>query len=227
MKLTETAEFNPNLGYVDWWSAALGYLGIGRELPNETELGRAIRTYQKQIEVYSPKESRSIGIRFTSVDADRAAAIANALATAYREALATKTVDETDEVQRVLEGKIYDLAREAAAAEEAVEKFRGEANIFKGGGKDPSGLNEQQLSELNAELTKVKTARSDAESRAKEARDMMAAGNAESLPDVQKSQLMQNLIQSRIRVERQISEASATLLPGHPRMRQLYSSSRA
>ena len=222
LKLTETAEFNPSVGYIDWWAEFLGNLGVGRLLPNETEVSRAIRTYQKMIEVYSPKESRSIGIRFSSVDPDRAAAVPNALIAVYREALASKTVDETDEVQRVLEAKITDLAKEAAAAEEAVEKFRGEANIFKGGGKDPAGLNEQQLSELNAELTKVKAARGEAEARAKEARDMMASGNADSLPDVQKSQLMQNLIQSRVRVERQISEASATLLPGHPRMRQLY-----
>ena len=42
-----------------------------------------------------------------------------------------------------------------------------------------------------------------------------------ALPDVQKSPLIQNLVQQRVRVERQISELSATLLPAHPRMRQL------
>ncbi len=38
---------------------------------------------------------------------------------------------------------------------------------------------------------------------------------------MQKSPLIQNLVQQRVRIERQISELSATLLPGHPRMRQL------
>ncbi len=85
----------------------------------------------------------------------------------------------------------------------------------------PTGLNEQQLSELNAELSKVKAARSEAEARAKQAREMLELGSAETLADVQKSPLIQNLVQSRVRVERQISELSATLLPGHPRMRQL------
>jgi hypothetical protein len=41
------------------------------------------------------------------------------------------------------------------------------------------------------------------------------------LPDVQKSPLIQNLVQQRVRVERQVSELSVTLLPAHPRMRQL------
>ena len=47
------------------------------------------------------------------------------------------------------------------------------------------------------------------------------AGNAESLPDVQKSPLIQNLVQQRVRLQRQLSELSATLLPAHPRMRQI------
>jgi uncharacterized protein involved in exopolysaccharide biosynthesis len=51
---------------------------------------------------------------------------------------------------------------------------------------------------------------------------MVKAGNAEALPDVQRSPLIQNLVQQRVRVERQISELSATLLPAHPRMRQLH-----
>ena len=50
---------------------------------------------------------------------------------------------------------------------------------------------------------------------------MMKAGSADALPDVQKSPLIQNLVQQRVRLERQISELSASLLPGHPRMRQL------
>ena len=74
---------------------------------------------------------------------------------------------------------------------------------------------------MTAELSKVKAARSDAEARTNSAREMLKAGSADALPDVQKSPLIQNLVQQRVRGERQISELSATLLPGHPRMRQL------
>ena len=50
---------------------------------------------------------------------------------------------------------------------------------------------------------------------------MMKLGSADALPDVHKSPLIQNLVQQRVRIERQISEQSTTLLPGHPRMRQM------
>ena len=65
------------------------------------------------------------------------------------------------------------------------------------------------------------TVRAEADARASAAREMMPAGAGESLPDVQKSQLVPRLVEQRVRVERQIAELSATLLPAHPRMKQL------
>lgn len=186
----------------------------------ETEQERVLRAYFDRLDVYSPKESRFIGIRFTSADPKLAAAVANKLAEVYRVSLATRTVAETDEVQQALQPKIDKLMKEVAEAEAAVEKFRGDANIFKGGPND-TGLNQQQLADLNAELTKAQAARGEAEARAAAARDMVRAGNAESLPEIQKSPLIQNLVQQRVRLERQLSELSATLLPAHPRMRQI------
>ncbi len=220
MKLADLPEFNSARGSPDTWSALLRMIGIGAPRASETDDERALASYFQRLEVYSPKESRFIGIRFTSIDQDLAAAVANRIAETYRENIARQSLTLTDEVQKALAPKIEKLAEEAASAEANVEKFRGEANIFKGG-QQATGLNEQQLAELNAELSKVKAARSEAEARAKQAREMQDLGSAETLADVQKSPLIQNLVQSRVRVERQISELSATLLPGHPRMRQL------
>lgn len=220
MKLADLPEFNSAKGSPDKLSALLRSVGIGAPRASESDQDRALDAYFKRLEVYSPKESRFIGIRFASSDPELAAAVANRIAETYRVNLANQSVVETDGVQKALEPKIGKLADEAATAEAAVEKFRGEANIFKGG-QQATGLNEQQLSELNAELSRVKAARSEAEARAKQAREMQELGSADTLADVQKSPLIQNLVQSRVRVERQISELSATLLPGHPRMRQL------
>ncbi|HEX2840422.1 GumC family protein [Hyphomicrobium sp.] len=220
MKLADLPEFNSARGSPDKLSALLRLVGIGAPRATETDEARALAAYFQRLEVYSPKESRFIGVRFTSIDPDLAAAVANRIAETYRENLAHQSLTQTDEVQKALEPKIAKLADEAAASEAEVEKFRGRANIFKGG-QQATGLNEQQLAELNAELSKVKAARSEAEARAKQAREMQDLGSAETLADVQKSPLIQNLVQSRVRVERQLSELSATLLPGHPRMRQL------
>ena len=186
----------------------------------ESEQDRVMKAYFDRLDVYSPKESRFIGIRFTSEDPKLAAQVANKIADAYRSLLATRNAAGTDEVQRALQPKIDKLAQEVAAAEAEIERFRGQANIFKGGPND-TGLNQQQLGDLTAELSRAQSARNEAEARATSVQDMVRAGNSESLPEVQKSPFIQNLVQQRVRLERQLSELSATLLPAHPRMRQM------
>lgn len=220
LKLSGRKEFNSKLGSVDTLSGLLRMVGIGAPRASENEQDLTLTNYFKRLEVYSPKESRSIVVRFSSVDRDLAASVANALSEAYRSSLATETIAETDEVQKALEPKIEKLKEELASAEAEVERFKGQANLFKGG-QQSTGLNEQQLAELTGELTKAKAARSEADARAKSAKEMMKLGSADALPDVQRSPLMQNLVQQRVRLERQLSELAASLLPGHPRMQQM------
>jgi tyrosine-protein kinase Etk/Wzc len=217
--LAEKPEFNSALRkptLLDRIKSALDFTGQGKV----SEQDRVLRAYFDRLEVDSPKETRAINIRFSSEDPSLAAEIANKIASTYRTSLATRTVAGTDEVQKALQPKIDKLKQEVSAAEAEVEKFRGQANIFKGGPND-TGLNQQQLGDLTAELSKVQAARGEAEARANSVRDIVAAGNAESLPEVQKSPLIQNLVQQRVRLQRQLSELSATLLPAHPRMRRI------
>ena len=220
LKLKDKPEFNAALGPVDMADTVLRLAGLGGPRGGESEHDRVLNAFRNQLEVYSAKESRFIGVRFTSSDPQLAADIANRLSDSYRSSLATQGVVEIDDQQKVLQGKIEKLVPELASLETEVDRYRGEINVFKGGAQN-TGLNEQQMSELTAELTKAKASRGEAEARAKSAREMMKLGSADALPDVQKSPLIQNLVQQRVRIERQISELSASLLPGHPRMQQL------
>lgn len=220
MNLNEKREFNSAKGPVDFADTVLRLIGVGGPRPGESERDRVLGALFKQTEVYSAKESRFIGVRVTSIDPALAAEIANKISETYRNSLASAVVTEIDDQQKVLAGKIEKLTPEVAAAETEVQRYRGQIDSFKGGSQN-IGMNEQQMSELNGELTKAKAARGESDARAKSAREMMKLGSADALPDVQKSPLIQNLVQQRVRLERQISELSASLLPGHPRMQQL------
>ena len=220
MKLNEKREFNSAKGPVDFADTLLRLVGVGGPRPGESERDRVLGALFKQTEVYSAKESRFIGVRVTSIEPALAAGIANKISETYRNSLASAVVTEIDDQQKVLKAKIEKLTPEVATAETEVQRFRGQIDSFKGGSQN-TGMNEQQMSELNAELAKAKAARGEADARAKSAREMMKLGSADALPDVQKSPLIQNLVQQRVRLERQISELSASLLPGHPRMQQL------
>ncbi|WP_291162772.1 GumC family protein [Hyphomicrobium sp.] len=220
LKLAERREFNSALGPVDQLDAVLRMIGIGGPRSGESERDRVMSAFRSRLEVYTAKESRFIGIRMTSIDPELASKIANAMAENYRASLAEQGVTEIDDLQTVLKGKIDKLASEVATAETEIDRYRGKIDGFRGGAQN-TGLNEQQMSDLTAELSRAKAARGEAEARAASAREMMKAGTADALADVQKSPLIQNLVQQRVRIERQISELSATLLPAHPRMRQL------
>jgi succinoglycan biosynthesis transport protein ExoP len=121
MKLAELPEFNSARGSPDALSRILRLAGIGAPRANETDQDRALRSFLDRLEVYSPKESRFIGIRFTSIDPDLAAAVANRVAETYRNKLARQSLTETDDVQKALAPKIEELAQEAARAEAEVE----------------------------------------------------------------------------------------------------------
>lgn len=219
MQLNDKREFNSAHGSPDMVTSVLRQLGLAGPRPGESEHDRVLSTVFRQLEVYAAKETRSIGIRFTSIDPELAAEFANNLGEAYRQMLALQRGAETTEVNKALEPKIAQLTADVAEADAEVERFRGQANIFRGA--QNTGLNEQQLGDLTAELSRAKSERGAAEAKARSARDLLKAGSADVLPDVQKSPMMQNILQQRVRLERQISELSATLLPDHPRMRQL------
>ena len=220
MQLDRKVEFNSELGSPDMLTAALRLVGLSGPRAGESVKDRVLGVFFRQLEVYSVKESRFIGIRFTSQDPQLAANIANGMAETYRKIVASQRgTSDASEAMALLEPKIQQLTQDVADAEAEVERFRGQANIFKGVQNTP--LNEQQLGELTADLSRVKAQRSEAESKARSARDLASSGSAEALPDVQRSPVMQTILQQRVRLERQISELSATLLPDHPRMRQL------
>ncbi len=219
-KLGERPEFNSAVGPKDRWESLLRTVGLAKPGKKETETDRVLEAFYDHLQVYSPKESRVINIRFSSLDPKLAADVANGLAARYRERLARQSIVETDDVQKALGPKISKLAREVASAEAEVEAFRAKAGLLRGGAQR-TPLNAQQLADLTTELTRASAARAQAEARAQAARDLLNGGGGSALPEVQRSPLIQNLTEQKVRVERQISELSAALLPGHPRMRQL------
>lgn len=220
MQLAERPEFNPALGPVDTMGAILRALGLANPQMNLSDTDRVLNEIGKRLVVYAPKDSRTIAIDFSSVDPQLAADFANRLADNYRERLATATVAETTTVQEKIAPQISRLQAEVLAAEERVAAFRNSAGLLRGGSQK-TPINEQELGDLTSEMTRVKSQRTAAESRARAARDLMRRGTPEVIPEVQRAPLVQNLIAQRVSVERELLRRSASLKEAHPVMRQL------
>ena len=220
LKLVIRPEFNSALGPVDTWSGILRIAGIGVPLPGETEDERVLSVLRRQLVVAAIKDTRWIGISFSSTDNKLAADFANALADTYRASLVSQPLDETNKAVEALKPKVDQLRKEVLDAEADVERYRATSGQFKSGPQS-TPVNDTRMAGLQDELLKAEAARNETDARWRTARELLQTGSAEILPDVQKSALIQGLIQQRVRLERQIAEASAALLPGHPRMQQL------
>ena len=220
LKLGERAEFNAAIGPVDTIDLAMRQLGLAGPRPGETVESRMLATMRRNLVVSSARESRFISIRFTSIDPQLAADVANGIATAYRNSLREIPVRETNDAVAALLPKIEKLGREVLQADAAAKRFRAETDQLTGGVAAQT-LEQQRLAALNAELVKSEADAASSEARLIAARELVSGGAADTLPEVQQSRIIQDLLAQRVRVERQVNEARAVLLPAHPRMRQL------
>lgn len=219
-RLAENPEFNNALPAPDLFTRVLRTIGLDKPKSGQSDEDRVLQAYFGSLKVGQGRETRAINLEFTSSDPAFSANAANRLAELYKESLTARTLETNDEEAKRLEPQVKRVREELAAAESQVAKFRADSDQFNVG-IQAAPQAAQILGELTAELTKVSTARLEAESRARTAREQMNAGTAEANPDVQKSQLIPRLSEQRVRLERQVSELAATLMPAHPRMRQV------
>ena len=219
-QLAVNPEFNAALGSSALLGRMKSALGLATHRSAKPRQARVLEAYYKRLSVDAPEEGRVISISFTSSDPQLAANVSNRLAQDYIAFLRQRAASQSTLLKQSLQRKIAKLTREVAEAEVAVERFRGLAAIFSRGSNEP-GSHQEQLNELKQELSKAQAVHTAAAARVEDARELVAVGSADALPEVQKSPLIKNLMQQRVSVEKRISELTATLLPEHPRMRQL------
>jgi uncharacterized protein involved in exopolysaccharide biosynthesis/Mrp family chromosome partitioning ATPase len=216
LDLTNNAAFAKDAGQT-LLKRMLSQFGLGRGTP-ESEEEKAANALADHLDVFQLSKSSVIAVEYTSGDPALAAQIANKLADVYiawqREAKIAQTKDTTAWVKDQIEV----LRKTTAESEEAVEKFKASEGIY--AGSNNVTLNAQQLSELNSQLILAQAQESEARSRAKLIMQMLAKkGDIDATPEVLKSQLIINLIEQRVEVQRQLATLSATLMPSHPSAR--------
>lgn len=191
-------------------------LGFGSDPSRKTPEQRALDRYLDKLNVFQLPESNVVGIEYTSSDPDIAATIANTLADTYvlwtRESQSQPTVRARDWLSAQIDG----LRKRLADSEAAVERFRTEAGLLKGA---TATLGEQEISELNSQISVARGARLEARARADAIRSIMKSrGSADSATDVLNSSTVQRLKEQRTDATRRMAELSVTYLSNHPKM---------
>jgi polysaccharide biosynthesis transport protein len=223
LSLAARPEFNDALPADDLFTRTLQNIGLAKAKSTETDADRVLAAYKSAMKVSNIRETRNIQLEFTTPDPAFSAEGANLLAKLYRDSLSSSRTTEISDTERKLGTEKERLEREVATADKAITELRSKADIYKTQTAQGASTtqNDERMGQLTAEQSKAAAARIEAEARAAAARDQLRLGTAESNPDVQKSQMIPRLVEQRIRQERQVTELSTSLMPGHPRMRQV------
>lgn len=218
LSLSERSEFNSlPKGFTLMTIPRL--LGLVPDPRSMSEQERVLGAYYSRLSAKLIEKSRVIAIEFQSADPELAAHVANAVAERYLTVQQRVRQDQALSAGQWLSGEIEKLRNKVAAAEAAVEAFRAQSDIFVGT-KDIT-LTTQQLTELSAQLSSARAKKADAETRARMLRDQLGSGRPFEASDVTGSELIRRLSEQRITLRAQLAEQSSTLMPQHPRIKQM------
>jgi uncharacterized protein involved in exopolysaccharide biosynthesis len=219
LRLVGNPEFDPGAQDVGLLRRIVGMIGLSKEGASRPAEDRVLDKFYDSLLVYPVGRSRIVSIEFRSKDPDLAARAANTIAELYLTQQEDNKKDLARSASTWLGQNIDGLRTRVAEAEARVEAFRARTGLLTGTGTNT--LSAQQLSELSAQLAQARTAQSDAQVRAQLIRDLVREGRAFEIPDVANNELIRRLVEQRINLRAQLALESRTLLPQHPRMKEL------
>jgi polysaccharide biosynthesis transport protein len=218
-RLGERPEFDPVLQGMSPLRAILAMFGIGRDPLKLSAEERVLDSYYDRLTAYAIDKSRVIAVEFQSADPDLAARVANSIAEGYLAMQLGAKQDQARSAGQWLEGEIENLRKKVSEAEAKVEDFRGKASLFVG--TNNTTLSNQQLGEINTQLSNARAQKSDAESKARLIRGMLQSGQPIEASEVLNSELVRRLSEQRVTLRAQLAEQSSTLMDAHPRIKEL------
>jgi polysaccharide biosynthesis transport protein len=219
LKLGERAEFDPVLRGSSTIGVLLGIVGLVRDPMSQTPEERVFRSFAERLTAYQVEKSRVIAIEFESESPELAARVANAVAETYLMVQQTAKQDQSRVAGLWLAEKIEPLRGAVADAEAKVEQYRARNNLLVG--TNNTTLSNQQLGEINAQLSTGLAQKADGEAKARIIRDALRTGAAVEFADIINSELMRRLSEQRVTLRAQLAEQSSTLLDQHPRIKEL------
>jgi uncharacterized protein involved in exopolysaccharide biosynthesis/Mrp family chromosome partitioning ATPase len=128
--------------------------GSPRQNSTEDNVNTAVQALASRITIHRPERTFVIDLSVRSRDPEKAARLANALASAYIEAQSAMQSDSARQTTVSLSGKLEILRTQLIAAEKKVEDFKARNGLV---GTHEQLVAEQQLKEMNQQLTVART----------------------------------------------------------------------
>jgi succinoglycan biosynthesis transport protein ExoP len=162
---------------------------------------KAMSVFQSRLHIKRVGLSYVIEIAFRSLQPERAAQIANAVADAYIVDQLEAKYQATQRASVWLQDRIRELRDQASAAERAVVEFKTKNNIVTTGGPDAHGrlMGEQQVAELSSQIVIARAQSSEARARLDRIETVLRADSPDATVDATVADSLQNQVITKLR----------------------------
>ena len=198
---------------------ALVLFGLARNPIRTSPEDRVIDTFLQRLAVYSPPKTQVVMIDFWSHDPELAARVANEVATVYLDRQSDAKRDVAKNAADALAAQISDLNNKLLNASDEVERYRASSGLL--AGNNNMTITGQQLVDLNTDLSHARTQQADSQARATLIRQLLRQNRVSEIADVANNDLIRRIAEQRVTANAQFALESGTLLPQHPRIREL------
>lgn len=182
----------------------------------ERNMITAVSILRNKITIDRAPRSFIVIISVESVDPQKAARLANAIADAFAVDSLDARLESARRASSWLSERLTQLRGQLRESEEAVAKFRAENNLVRTANMT---LNEQQLSDMNARLVNARTETAEAKVKFEQLQQVLETGGyekAQSLPDVLRSGVIASLRSQEADVSRREADLVARYGERHP-----------
>lgn len=215
LHLKDVPEFNGTQGSL--FGKLMGLLGRKSSVPVDDVV---LNTLYDRLTVIRERDSAVISIMVRAQDPQLAARIATAIASVHVKRQAELSVSDTAEASNWLKAEIDKMRQSVSEAESKVANYRVDNDLFTG--SNNTSLSDQQLTDIQNQITAAQGRKNDAKSRADLIRKLLAAGQpTDGVSDIRQSVVVQQLSEEKAKLQGQKAQLLATLLPNHPSVRAI------
>lgn len=219
LDLANRDEFDPVKKEASALKRILALIGLVKDPLAVPPEERILENYFDKLLVYNVGKSRVIAIEFSSRDPELAAKGANLIADEYIGFQRDAKKSTTQGASAWLAQAIEPMRARVAEAEAKVEAFRAEHGLLIGASN--ATIATQQLGEMNTQMSTARALQGELNAKARNIREALRTGRIFETSEVVNNELVRRLLEQRVSMKTQIALEERTLLPGHPRMKEL------
>jgi polysaccharide biosynthesis transport protein len=232
LRLDQDPEFNPSLATDDtagvwgaiesWKQSVLAYLRPNPQVISKDDTRRVEEQLRLAASVFVKNRSRVVVIQVTSLRPEKAAAIANAIASAFLQNRLDAKLAYTKQLTSWLDGRLGELRSKVTQSEQELDMLRTSVGQYEGQTTTP--LLSEQLSQIARQLIDAQAEQSQAQAKVDQLGRLAHSDVGVRAADaVLASSLIANLQEQKAQLDTQRQEEESRLGPLHPDIKSVNS----